>query len=176
MRFAMGPMELDLLTFLGLRLNEHSLHAWDIAVAFDAGATPARGRGRTDHRHAPDDDRLGRQAHRGRQGRLDSDRGAQPHLHAGLAARWRHPVARDPVDEPDLELPAEALIRLVYGRLDPDHTPAGMVGAAGHLDELRKVFPGFLSPASGEAPRQRLVSTQPAMSRAMPAGSSSGPK
>ncbi len=46
------------------------------------------------------------------------------------------------MDEPDLELPADALIRLVAGRLDPDHTPAGIVGAS-HLDELRQVFPGF---------------------------------
>ena len=41
---------------------------------------------------------------------------------------------------PDLELPAEALIRLVYGRLDPDHTPA--VADPALLDELRGVFPG----------------------------------
>lgn len=41
---------------------------------------------------------------------------------------------------PDLELPAEALVRLVYGRLDPDHTPP----VHGHvdLDELRRAFPG----------------------------------
>ena len=50
--------------------------------------------------------------------------------------------AGDPVDKPDLVLPAEALIRLVYGRLDPDHTPRGIVGV-GHLDELRQAFPGF---------------------------------
>jgi hypothetical protein len=41
-----------------------------------------------------------------------------------------------------VELPAEALLRLVYGRLDPDHTPAQVIGA-GTLDELREVFPGF---------------------------------
>jgi uncharacterized protein (TIGR03083 family) len=40
-----------------------------------------------------------------------------------------------------LALPAEAFVRLVYGRLDPEHTPA----AADHpiLDELRTVFVGF---------------------------------
>ena len=43
---------------------------------------------------------------------------------------------------PELRLPAEALIRLVYGRLDPAHTPA--VQASGvDLDELRAIFPGF---------------------------------
>jgi hypothetical protein len=41
----------------------------------------------------------------------------------------------------DLALPAEAFIRLVYGRLDPDHTPT-FRGDAGALDRLRAVFPG----------------------------------
>lgn len=40
----------------------------------------------------------------------------------------------------DLRLPAEAFARLVYGRLDPDHTPPGDHGSA--LDTLRRVFPG----------------------------------
>ena len=44
--------------------------------------------------------------------------------------------------EPDLELPAESFCRLVYGRLDPDHSPA--VPANGEvLDLLRRVFPGI---------------------------------
>jgi hypothetical protein len=43
---------------------------------------------------------------------------------------------------PELRLPAEALVRLVYGRLDPAHTPA--VEARGvDIDELRRIFPGF---------------------------------
>jgi hypothetical protein len=42
----------------------------------------------------------------------------------------------------ELRLPAEAFVRLVYGRLDADHTPA--VESAGlELDELRQVFPGY---------------------------------
>jgi uncharacterized protein (TIGR03083 family) len=142
MRFAMGPMELDLLTFLGLRLNEHSLHAWDIAVAFDAGAT------------LPEDEAAQivdtlpmMTGWAGKPTGADKDvsiRTVAPSRTFTLALRPDDVTLspRDPVDEPDLELPAEALIRLVYGRLDPDHTPAGMVGA-GHLDELRKVFPGF---------------------------------
>ena len=38
-------------------------------------------------------------------------------------------------------LPAEALVRLVYGRLDPDHTPS-FDGDEADLDELRRAFPG----------------------------------
>jgi hypothetical protein len=46
-----------------------------------------------------------------------------------------------PGSEIALALPAESFIRLVYGRLDPDHTPAGVGGPA--LEQLRQVFPGF---------------------------------
>jgi hypothetical protein len=42
---------------------------------------------------------------------------------------------------PDLTLPAEAFIRLVYGRLDPGHTPS-FEGDPELLDSLRSVFPG----------------------------------
>ena len=49
-------------------------------------------------------------------------------------------VAGAPSDSPDLALPAEAFARLVYGRLDPDHTPA--VRGTADLAELRAVFPG----------------------------------
>ena len=41
---------------------------------------------------------------------------------------------------PDVTLPAEAFARLVYGRLDAEHTPAGKHGSA--LDTLRRLFPG----------------------------------
>jgi hypothetical protein len=44
-------------------------------------------------------------------------------------------------DHVDLEIPAESFVRLVYGRLDPSHTPS-VVGDH-HLDELRRNFPGF---------------------------------
>jgi hypothetical protein len=41
-----------------------------------------------------------------------------------------------------VHLPAEAFIRLLYGRLDPDHSP--LVETEGiTLDELRAIFPGF---------------------------------
>jgi len=42
----------------------------------------------------------------------------------------------------EIRLPAEALLRLFYGRLDPGHTPE--YSAQGiELDRLREVFPGF---------------------------------
>jgi hypothetical protein len=42
----------------------------------------------------------------------------------------------------DLALPAEAFIRLIYGRLDPAHTPPVTVTGLA-LDDLRRAFPGF---------------------------------
>jgi uncharacterized protein (TIGR03083 family) len=146
MRFAMGPAELDLLTFLALRLNEHSLHTWDVVVTFTATL--------------PEDEAalivdtlplIVRWA--GKPTGVERDlsiRTVSPDRTFALALRADGVSlsaedavdAVDAVDNPDLVLPAEALSRLVYGRLDPDHTPHGIVGV-GHLDELRQAFPGF---------------------------------
>jgi len=41
----------------------------------------------------------------------------------------------------DIELPAEAFARLVYGRLDLGHTPS-FVGDPDVLDRLRATYPG----------------------------------
>ncbi|MBV9412046.1 MAG: hypothetical protein JO148_10655, partial [Acidimicrobiia bacterium] len=46
------------------------------------------------------------------------------------------------VADPVLRMPAEAFIRLVYGRLDSDHTPSSVEGDAETLEQLRQVFPG----------------------------------
>ncbi|MGH9020497.1 MAG: hypothetical protein ACRDV0_05700, partial [Acidimicrobiales bacterium] len=53
-----------------------------------------------------------------------------------------HEVELEPARDvaAELTLPAEALCRLVYGRLDPAHTPPGVEGDA--LDFLRGVFGG----------------------------------
>jgi uncharacterized protein (TIGR03083 family) len=151
-RFAMGPMEIDLTTFLGMRISEHALHTWDIAVTFDASATvPADSA-------AMVVDLLGMMA--GFAGKpTGSDRTVtirttQPPRQFEVALR-PDSVALTPIEgasedasaganesNPDLELSSDALIRLVYGRLDPDHSPILEVGAA-DLEELRRAFPGF---------------------------------
>jgi hypothetical protein len=142
MRFAMGPAELDLLTFLGLRLNEHSLHTWDIVVTFDATATLSDSAAALIVDTLP---MIVRWAGKPTGAERDlSIRTVSPDRTFALALRPDGLALSpgDPEVEPDLVLPAEALIRLVYGRLDPDHTPRGIVGVD-HLDELREVFPGF---------------------------------
>ncbi|MGH9021024.1 MAG: maleylpyruvate isomerase family mycothiol-dependent enzyme, partial [Acidimicrobiales bacterium] len=37
--FSMGPISVGFDGFVGLRLNEHAMHTWDIEVAFDPSAT-----------------------------------------------------------------------------------------------------------------------------------------
>jgi uncharacterized protein (TIGR03083 family) len=136
-----GPVTFGFVEAVAARLNEHALHTWDIEVTFDDAA------------------------------RLPSDAAAVIIDNLGLIARFtakptgderevrvhtsdpvRHFTVRltpesaellegDAGMTPDLELPAEAFCRLVYGRLDPDHSPP--VSANGEvLDIVRRVFPG----------------------------------
>jgi hypothetical protein len=51
-----------------------------------------------------------------------------------------HPAR--PKVEKTLQMPAEAFIRLVYGRLDPQHTPMLQSNDV-DIDVLRQIFPGF---------------------------------
>ena len=50
-----------------------------------------------------------------------------------------------------LRLPAEAFVRLLYGRLDPDHTPPVQTEGV-DLDLLRSAFPGFEFSARRRSP------------------------
>ena len=134
-------MELDLTGLVRMRLSEHAVHTWDIAVALDPTAEVA-----------PDAvallvDSLGQMVTR--TGKSD---GTQRRVAVSTIAPQRHFVldiaetvtlgeSEPDQNLPRVSLPAEALIRLVYGRLDPAHTPA--VETLGiDLDELRSVFPG----------------------------------
>jgi hypothetical protein len=123
-----------------LRLNEHTLHTWDVEVALDPQATL------TDDATGHIVDRLEMIA------RFTGKPNGTVHdvtVHTSNPPRdFTIALGADSVSlrpgassgSPDLELPAEAFIRLVYGRLDPDHAPA--VADPALLDELRRVFPG----------------------------------
>jgi uncharacterized protein (TIGR03083 family) len=134
--------DLDLAGLAALRLGEHALHTWDIAVTLDPAATVAA-------------DAV----------ELLIDTLPQRAAAAGLPVPGGRPVevvTSDPVRTfrltldpqvtltpadavtPDAQvahLPAEAFLRLVAGRLDPQHTPLGV--EAPDLDQLRDAFPGF---------------------------------
>jgi uncharacterized protein (TIGR03083 family) len=142
----MFGMEFGTTGLARMRLGEHAIHTWDVAVALNPEATVA-----------PDavallidtlDQLVSRSAKPdGKPGKirvLTTDPERQFTLETGDA------VTLTPSDDEttpelglsELRLPAEAFIRLIYGRLDAGHTPA--VERTGvDLDELRKVFPGY---------------------------------
>jgi uncharacterized protein (TIGR03083 family) len=143
---SMFGMDLDLAKLASLRLGEHAVHTWDVAVALDPRATlsadavellvdvisstasytakPTAGIGRVEVVTIEPERRF------------IVDVGPDV---VTFEAVERHD------GEPGVDavvLPAESLIRLVYGRLDHDHTPSGITNAA-RLIQMRAVFPGF---------------------------------
>jgi uncharacterized protein (TIGR03083 family) len=139
-RLAMGPMEVGWNAFVSLRLNESLLHEWDVAVVRDTALPLA------DDGTAVVIDNLELIA------RFSAEPIGEPRT---VTIATTDPIRRFAVtvdsggvtlfaaeSEPDLLMPAESLIRLVYGRLDPDHTPATVTGDAAALEQLRTVFTG----------------------------------
>jgi uncharacterized protein (TIGR03083 family) len=143
LRLALFGMDIDTTGLVRMRLGEHAIHTWDIAVALDPAATVA-----------PDAvalliDTLGplvaRAAKPGGTERLWQVSTTSPVRHFTLEAGPEvalRAAGDDASRPPDLTLSAEALVRLVYGRLDPAHTPPAQARQP-DLDELRQLFPGF---------------------------------
>ncbi|MFB4284407.1 maleylpyruvate isomerase family mycothiol-dependent enzyme [Nonomuraea sp. MTCD27] len=141
------PAPVDLATAARMRLSELALHSWDVRVAFDEHAvlTPAA----THQLLHGSPDLIGwtgkPEQLEGRQAVVQVTT-TEPASEFALRLGERISVDFDLPDKPDgtLELPAEAWLRLVAGRLAPRHTPGDVVttGAA-ELDLLRRVFPGY---------------------------------
>jgi uncharacterized protein (TIGR03083 family) len=142
-RLEMFGGEQRLADLLRLRLGEHALHSWDVVVALDPEATlhPEAVALLVDHL-----DQLVARAGKAPAQPIDvTITTAAPARTMRLQATdegvaLTSPEADDPVGA-SLELPAEALIRLVYGRLDADHLPAVSTDGI-DLDTLRQMFPG----------------------------------
>jgi hypothetical protein len=137
---AMGPMTLGFAQFVGMRLNEHAFHTWDIEVVTDPAATipmPVAAL-------AVDNLELVARFTGKPTGDTTTITVATTDPERGFTVKVPPDgVALTPdagAASPDVELPAEAFARLVYGRLDPEHTPAVARGSA--LDILRRLFPG----------------------------------
>ena len=135
----------DLPGMLRMRLSEHALHTWDIVVALEPAATVAG------DAVGLIVDTLPMLAHWAGRG---SPEPATVHVVTTEPGRqFRLELTADaavltPADGPGdaaatLRLPADALIRLVYGRLDPGHTPSSVAAARVDLDTLRRSFPGI---------------------------------
>ncbi len=136
-----GPMELDFDRFVGLRLGEHVLHTWDVEVSIDPAATlaqPAAGL-LLDQVHFV----AGRSGQTHGEPRTVSVRTTDPARDFDVVFSDSSVTLVDTTHEGpvDVTLPAEAFVRLVYGRLDDlagldDHSEV-------HLEHLRRAFPGF---------------------------------
>ena len=131
---------------LRLRLGEHAVHTWDIAVVLDPAAS------------LPLDatalilDDLPRLVERVGKGTREPvivhvvthhpDR--EFVLQVATDTARLMPDTSSSATTASLRLPSEAFVRLIYGRLDRDHPAPGSVQADGvALDALRDAFPGF---------------------------------
>jgi uncharacterized protein (TIGR03083 family) len=136
-------MDLDAAGFINTRVSEFTLHTWDVEVPLQPAAT------------------LEPQA-------VELLVDVAPQMAARLAKPvsppfrlWTHTLdaesdllwdcAETVTVEPGVggdgdarvDLPAESLIRLLAGRLDPAHTPSSVTAAGVDLDEVRAIFPGY---------------------------------
>jgi uncharacterized protein (TIGR03083 family) len=146
LRLHIWGMDVDTTGLARMRLSEHAVHSWDVEVALDPSATVA-----------PDAvglliDTLGPFMARGAKpdGKHRTVRVTTTDPERHFILETGEAVTLSPSDKetapepglPELSLPAEAFLRLVYGRLDPAHTPPAETSGV-DLDELRKIFPGF---------------------------------
>ena len=139
----MYGMHPDFAGLLTMRLSEHSVHTWDVVVALDPQAVLA-----------PDAvdvlidtlerlvARVGKPLDQQLVIGVETDAPSRNFvLTVDAEGATLEPLdARSDADRL-LALPAEAFVRLVYGRLDPEHTPAGADDPV--LEVLRGVFPGL---------------------------------
>jgi uncharacterized protein (TIGR03083 family) len=142
-------MQLDAAGIVRLRLGEHVMHTWDVAVMQDPAATVQADAVPLLIDNVPQflAPRLGKPLPESLQVRITT---AEPHRDYVLNAaesvsveNWR--PGEDGADDgiPHLTMPAESLLRLTYGRLDAEHTPESVTGDSEVLDKLRAMFPGF---------------------------------
>lgn len=162
-KVSMFGMELGAADICRMRLGEHALHTWDVAVAEDADAVVADDAVELLVGH------LGQLAARsgkpqGKPLRVsittteparsfvldigeavalsEAGEGGGPGEAAAAGGPGEAGAASGEAAA-RVTIPAEALVRLVYGRLDHAHTPSSIATSGVELDMLRAVFPGF---------------------------------
>lgn len=137
-----GGPERNFSEFLQMRLSEHAMHTWDIAVAADPTLP------------LPHDavslllDNLGPVASRsgdptGQSRSIEvSTTNPERRFSVEVGPSGAVLTPSDDTGPADLTLPAEAFVRLVHGRMDAEHTPSS-VQPSPDLDLLRSVFTGY---------------------------------
>ncbi|QNE21795.1 maleylpyruvate isomerase family mycothiol-dependent enzyme [Kribbella qitaiheensis] len=141
------PEPAEVATVARLRLNEFTLHAWDVRSGLDDKAT-------LDGQAVPEllESALGNLSWISKPAALNGEYSViqvtltDPAKQLTLHLNDPVSISFDPASSPDgtLTVPAEAWLRLVSGRLAPQYTPDGVesTGAAS-LDTLRHVFAGY---------------------------------
>jgi uncharacterized protein (TIGR03083 family) len=143
-------MQLDATGIIRLRLGEHVLHTWDLAVMLDPATTVQADAVDLLIDNVPQflAPRLGKPLPEPFRVRITTTEPARDYLLSSdesvSVVNWPgESEASGDGDVPHVVMPAEALLRLSYGRLDADHTPASVSADPEVLDRLRAIFPGF---------------------------------
>jgi uncharacterized protein (TIGR03083 family) len=148
MRLDFFGMQLDAAGVIRLRLGEHVLHTWDLAVMQDPAAVVQADAVDLLIDNVPQflAPRLGKPQPEPFAVRITTTEPERDYLLVSgdsvTMTDWPGDDAA-PAGTQQVTMPAEALLRLAYGRLDPAHTPASVSGDADTLDKLRAIFPGF---------------------------------
>jgi uncharacterized protein (TIGR03083 family) len=144
-------LSLDAVGLIRLRLGEHALHTWDIAVMFDPAAVVSPDAVNLLIDNVPQflAPRLGKPQEQPFAARIKTTEPARDYLLTAsdtvTMGDWpgAEALGSDGPDVAEVSMPAEALLRLSYGRLDAGHTPASVDAKPEDLDRLRAIFPGF---------------------------------
>jgi len=143
-----GMMQLDAVGVVRMRLGEHVLHTWDLAVMADPATTVQANAVELLIDNVPQflAPRLGKPLPEPFSARITTTSPDRDYLltsgESVTMQDWPEESAVG-ADIPHVTMPAEALLRLSYGRLDPAHTPSSVSADAEALNKLRAIFPGF---------------------------------
>src|ERR1019366_2846046 len=162
-------MDLDSVGVIRLRLGEHALHTWDIAVLTDQGATVAPDAAALLIDNVPQflAPRLGKpqeEPFRARIRTSDPDRDYRLTAAAAVSMTdWPGEGTGDSSGADataEISMPAEALLRLAYGRLGPWPTPAVAPPGAAPRGE-RPPRPAMSVVGHAAAPAADILRLQP---------------
>jgi uncharacterized protein (TIGR03083 family) len=140
-RVPFAGMQLDVVGAARLRIAEHAIHTWDVAVMLDDSATVDAAAIEQIVDLTP---RVagwaGKPSGENVAVQLTMDNPVRSFTLTSTDAVILEPGTNPAL--PVVDLPAEAFVRLVYGRLDAAHTPEIARGEE-FLPSLRAIFPGF---------------------------------
>jgi uncharacterized protein (TIGR03083 family) len=139
------PEPLPLASFAAMRLSETAAHTWDVRAGLDPAATLAETVAELVAEHLSGGISF-MTGFIGKPGLATEPAvvgisGTPYRITLGDQVRF---TTEDPPSTATFNGPLESAVRLVYGRLTPEHTPAGIeITGNVTLDELRATFPGF---------------------------------